>query len=916
MKKTTSRILTLSLVGALTLTLASCSKETRNQVTPYGNISEAKTAISINNNSNTYSVTEKELYNRLKYQYGYTLFTENLESKLFSEELKTVKYEGDTKKDIDTEVAKAIYGTDDLEKLKQMAEKDLELSRKKYKDTMSQQGVKINDINTLKFDEITRDTESVSFSNLPKNVINEFKLAPAKKEASKKYLESIADKETIQDENDSNIINDNPYYIDKDAIVKEYEDNYKKHNTSHGIILRFNSLRDAEEAIKDVTGGKNVLEEANLAEQYIKLFNNYYSYSEDKLNSVSDINTNELTTFKTNDELTQLASFSANVESLFLDTLKDNKGLLKPMNIDKKYYLVFRSNVTYKTNTTEEIRYDELEDKLGKDEANKIKAELKANIIDSKIDSVASKVYENKLEGVELKIYDPFLENTFANSYNFYEYVSSSNNDVIYEGKDIKYTVDDFYKDLKSYNLDSTVVDLLLNKYLYDTQKSYLGENEQSDFEKSLKEEIKAFKKGDKTINQAYGEELYLFATYGYMTESEVVANKMASSILDDYLTDYISDAWATEDHKINQENTGFIQKIIDSALEVIKTKKLFDINIDHILISVDNDQDGNPDNMKTFLDSLNKEEKAKFEKAVLDLTNAIVREVNAINRKDTLEKLQYIVEAFNNNEKLTADPNDPSKKTWADYKTYKFVLKAESLGNVDESSVKNYVTEFKEYVENLFDKVVKDNLEIPEDKEGDGIIYFNREGDTKGNNYENLTYDEICYSEFGFHIISVNSYKKDSTTLNFELSKDSDSAGNWRDLKVILDDKEIDDKNDDIYVITDIYKEVTAESGKEIPSFNQAFVYFVEKTNGSVTSIKSSIKNNLSTLLDEVIEKYKTNSFQKYLLITEVFSNVNKDNLTEFNLESYLEYLKNSNESYDTESYYYNNWYNNSFWK
>ena len=136
------------------------------------------------------------------------------------------------------------------------------------------------------------------------------------------------------------------------------------------------------------------------------------------------------------------------------------------------------------------------------------------------------------------------------------------------------------------------------------------------------------------------------------------------------------------------------------------------------------------------------------------------------------------------------------------------------------------------------------------------------------------------------------------------------------RDLKVILDDKEIDDKNDDVYVITDIYKEVTAESGKEIPSFNQAFVYFVEKTNGSVTSIKSSIKNNLSTLLDEVIEKYKTNSFQKYLLITEVFSDVNKDNLTEFNLESYLEYLKNSNESYDTESYYYNNWYNNSFWK
>lgn len=910
MKKTTSRLLTLSLVGALTLTLASCSKETRNQVTPYGNISEAKTAISINNNSTTYTVTEKELYNRLKYQYGYTLFTENLESKLFSEELKTVKYEGDTKKDIDTEVAKAIYGTDDLEKLKQMPEKDLELARKKYKDSMAQQGVKIEDINKLKFDEITRDTESVSFSSLPQNLIDEFKLEPAKKEASKKYLESIADKETIVDEEDSNIINDNPYYIDEDAIEKEYEDNYKKHNTSHGIILRFNSLRDAEEAIKDVTGGKTFLNEANLDEQYLKLFNNYYSYSEDQLKNVSDINSNELTTFKTNDELSQLSSFSSNLETLFLDTLEDNKGLLKPMNIDKKYYLVFRLNVNYKTNTTEEIRYSELESKLGKDEAKKIKDELKANIIDSKIESVASKVYENKLEGVDLKIYDPFLENTFANSYNFYEYVTSSSSDVIYEGKDIKYTVDDFYKDLKSYNLDSTVVDLLLNKYLYDTQKSYLGENEQADFEKALKEEIKSFKKGDKTINQAYGEELYLFATYGYMTQSEVVANKMASSILDDYITDYISDSWATEDHKINQENTGFIQKIIDSALEVIKTKKLFDINIDHILISIDNDQDGNPDNMKTFLDSLNKEEKAKFEKAVLDLTNAIIKETQAINRKDTLEKLQYIVEAFNNNQNLKDGSN------WADYKTYKFVLKAESLGNVDESSVKNYVTEFKEYVENLFDKVVKDNLEIPEDKEGDGIIYFNRTGDVLGNNYEDLKYDEICYSEFGFHIISVNSYKKDSTTLNFELSKDSDSAGNWKDLKIILDDKEIDDKNDDIYVITDIYKEVTADSGKEIPSFNQAFVYFVEKTNGNVTSIKTNIKNNLSTLLDEVIEKYKTNSFQKYLLISEVFSSVNNDNLKEFNLESYLEYLKNSNESYDTESYYYNNWYNNSFWK
>lgn len=895
----TKNVLLASSLALLGVTLASCAKnDVRNTEIPYESISSTKVVAKVGD----ISITEKELYNKLRYSSGTTVFNKALDNLLYGEALKEVKYEGQAKIDIDEEIATAVYGTNELTKLKLMKKDDLELSRKKFVDKMAQQGLVLTE-DELVFDEITKKTENVSFSKLSEDTINHYKYTQAKKVAGKKYIESVADKEYIEKEDGKN--QKNQYYIDDKKIEARYENNYRKYNTATGIILRFNNAADANRAIALATDGHGITK-ATVQADYVKLYNNYYNYEDEDL-IASQIGVNENTIFKTNSEVSQLTQFHEEVKNLFVDKMEDGDGLLKPINIGDKYYLIYRQDVTFLTGEKEDIPYTLLTEKLGEEKVNEIKKELKADIIDEQAPNVSSTLYTEGLEDKDLKIYDPFIENNFAGSNLFYEYVSDFDNKYIFTTKDFKYTTQQFYSDLLNYNLDQSVVELVLNKFLYKNKKSYLEENEEKDIINNLNTELKEFNKGNKNLNKAYGETNYLFFQYGVTTKDEVITKLCATQIKNDYLVDFVNNNWSTTDHKINTEATKILEILRDSALEVIKDKKIFNLNLDHILISVDNDQDGNPDNLLEFVDSLNAEELKKFEEAVQKLSKAIAKEVTTINRPNTKEKLDYIVNAFNNN------LNTCDGVSWSTYKTYHFTLKAEALGNIDQSSANNYVEEFKEYVENVFDTAVRNNLEIDKEKEKDGRLYFPDRLDEKGNvvskvDTNNFEVNDLCKTEFGYHMVSLNSYKKDNTTLRFKFTKENDTSNDYSNIKVILDEKDKDNKDDDIYIITDIYND-----NADKPSINQMLVYFVEKTNGEVTSINTSIKNSLSTLLDETITKFKSAGFQEFLLLKEL-GEITSDNLEGFNYNRYLEYLKNTNENYDKESYFYNNWYGDKF--
>ncbi len=891
--KNIKRFLGLSLAAVSICTLAACKEDTRNQQVPYGSLSDNAVVTAGN-----YNVTEKQLYNRLKYSYGYTVLTNKLNDIVYEDEYTDVieeyKANGEAKVEIDKAVAEAVYGSSDINTLKVKTTKDLEKSVNTYVDNIANQGLIITDKSMLNFDPITKDTEDISFSHLNDEIIKFYATSLAKEKASIAYLNDIADDEFIIDEEDSNIETENTYYIDEKDLEDKYNETYKEYNTAYGIVLKFNSLKEAERYINLVGG----ITTDNIKQKYIEIYNAYYKYDTPLTEALDE---NENTTFITDKDNIGLDNISSSVTDFFFDALEDGEGLSKPRNIGDKYYLIYRDSVHYNVSGTNEIvEYND----LSAEKKAEIDELCKADIIESNASSVNTTVFTDRIMALDLKIYDPFLENSFANAYTDYEYTTTSSNDLIFStNSDISYSVDDFYNDLTTYNINETVITLLVNQLLLNEESSYLDEDARKEKENAVNSNIKAFKKGKTALNKAYGESNYLFYNYGYYTFDEVINSQLASDIQTAYLADYISNNWGTADHQMSEDSKlNILSNLLNTALANYGNDEYIDITVDHILISIDNNADGSPDDMDAFLADLTLEQKEDFQKALNDLAKAILSEALAINDHTNMDKLSYIVDAFNRDL-----PTHISDKTWADYKTYNFILTAESLGEVTNDSVSNYVEPFQNYLHDLYNKIVEDNVEIDEDDEDKGIFY-SPNGPVNNDTFVEVDFDNaetsstLCQTNYGFHLLSVNTYEKQSeNTLDFSLDDED-----YSDIKVILDENEADDENDDVYINVNINNE-----DKKRPTLAQVLVYYVEYTDGDVTSFPSSIESDLSDLLDDVISHYQTSNFQKFALyrrLGEITVN-NAEKVGNFDYNFYMTYLMNQNESYDPESEYLS-WY------
>lgn len=890
--KNIKRFLGLSLAAVSLCTLAACKEDTRNQQVPYGTLSDNAVVTAGN-----YKVTEKQLYNRLKFSYGYTVLTNKLNDIVYKDEYKAVideyKANGDAKVEIDKAVAEAIYGSSDLDTLKTKTEKDINKSIATYIDNMANQGLIITDKSMLNFDPINKDTKDISFSHLSDEIIKFYATSLAKEKANIAYLTDIADDEFIVDEDDNNIETENTYYIDEKDLEDKYNETYKEYNTAYGIILKFNSLEDAKRYMNLVGG----LDASNLKSKYIEIYNKYYNYD---IELTEALNENENTTFITDNENNGLDSISSSVSDFFFNSLEDGEGLLQPRNIGDKYYLIYRESVQYYVSKNNEIiDYEDLNAEQKAD----IDSKCKELIIESNASSVATQVFTDRIMDLSLTIYDPFLENSFANAYTDYDYTSTSNNNLIFStNSDIEYTVDDFYNDLTRYNINEPLMGLLVNQLLLNEESSYLEDNARSDKEKVVKDNIKKFNKGETALNKAYGEANYLFYTYGYYTIDEVVNNQLASDIQTAYLADYISNNWITDDHKISDDSKlNILKNLLNTAIANYGKEDYIDVTVDHILISIDNNADGSPDNMDAFIANLSDEEKVEFQTALNNLAKAILDEALAINDHTNMDKLNYIVDAFNRNLKTN------SGVTWDTYKTYNFILTAESLGEVTNDSISNYVQPFQDYLHDLYNKLVEEKIEIDEDDADKGFFY-SPDGTVTLDNFKGVDFADsnssstLCQTNYGFHLLSVNTYEeKSENTLNFNLDDEE-----YSDVKIILDENEADDDNDDIYANVDLNND-----NQDSPTLAQVLVYYVEYTDGDVTSFPSSLESDLSDLLDDVIAHYQTSNFQKFALyrrLGDITVN-NKDKVGNFDYNFYMTYLMNQNESYDSESEYLS-WY------
>ena len=857
-------------------------------------------------------------------------------------------------KAITTSISSDIFGASSAKSISKLTDEDISKDLERYVDTLASEGIYI-ETTDIKYDLPTDTTyfndvdDLVTFTNSTfeklSSKIESYILQQAKYLAGRRALYKIADEEYVYDEDSENDVK-NSNYLFKDKQIKDYyENNYKNHGEYKAIIIQFNSRKDAMEAINSLKNDPvnpvdfnniQTLDEAK--EAYLRLYNYYYDY---KNVASADDDAFDYVVNKDKDELNDLSS---DISVLIKSTLENGEFLKEPRNINNKYVMALHISTDYTYNAGDSTKQAEL-DSFDEEKRVEIENTIKEDILFSTI-SYSSTVDNERFENAKIKIYDPYFENSFYNSYSdSYELVTStieaSSNDIFTIG-DYKYTVEDFYNDASKKYANTIITnyfELEFAKSYYEKYVSlYLIDSDlASDNETTLDEAIGKFNNNENsTYPKEVGLETYLLGTYGYTNKSDVLEYYYkATKALSTYNSMMIYDSWrssgtnADGQYYLSEDaENSFLKNLLATGNN--NYSDIFSINLDHMLINIDDDDDGNPDDPDDFLFGKTDEEKEAFENAVIKLARAIYLEsINTIYKNSTIyETLLYIKTQYEEGNKMNSPFEFDNNGTvvvvdnWDDFKKlnkYNFLLTIEKLAssdNITESSVSNFVVPFKKYVINLYKSVSSMNsTEDPYRKtdssnsdtyEYENGKYFLYNTATKTGTFATdeadaalITKDTLCKTSFGYHILLINSYdKKDYLTY-------TDASEYQKNIELVL--RTYTDSDDKTQNITLNISSVNETTDATEASFNQFFIYYVQKNTGASTSLDTEIYSLMEKLFSDTITNYSSSTFQKYLLDSKLNIKFSTETeiLTNKVFTANLTKLKNTFIGYDKESKY-----------
>lgn len=932
------KFLILALFAVLGISIASCSTNKRNTIVPYGDLDLNATVATSEKNI---TLTNNELYSRFRAK-GYDILTEAIKNEFYKAEYtaltnlinsesydslsdndkKVLAYNNDnedntitedrynelkklTLETISTTLANNIFGTSSKYEIDSMTEDEKEQSIKKYIDSQARINIHLIESDIDYYDENNDDIVEMSLEKIPAEIVNTILLNEAEKLYAKKQLYKIADEEYLNVDTEEET--KNTYYLfNEENIINTYNKSYKTFGNYNAIIITFNSRREAMQAINKL--GTEITEE-NALDSYLSLYNSYYyAYG---VQTAENVETSDLFNYTVSLEENMLDDISESVNTLITETLEDGQFLTEPRNINNKYVLAYRIKSTY---TYEQKEFNELSDDVKK----YVEQEIKNHLIDANGSSYVAIAYNELIENSNMEIYDPLFETKFRNSYtDSYELIKNDNPNIgknlIAKINDKEFTVNDFYnKALNKYGA-SVITSFFQQEYALNYLSDYISEETIKNNESALNNSIKAFNKGeDATYQKEVGLETYLLGAFGYPDKEAVMRYYYnAESCLSTYKSKVVFNEWATEDHKISESGSLVLNRILEIGNP--NYNDLFKINLDHILVNIDYNGDGTPDNPDKFI-SEHPEMKDEFEQEITNLMQAIYKEaIHPDYADNTLyETLKYIVNQFNKGATLRSD----NTMNWDQFKTkFNFLLTAEQLAStedIDQNSVNNFVAPFAEYVEETYKKAVLEDYDLNDDENKasdnkinsngnfitpvDGLLELDSQADK-------ITADTLCKTVYGYHLLVINSYEGPES-LSFTNESD-DKNGYQSALQILLYEDEEDDTNN-IYVTLDAYNDQSDKA-----SLNQLFIYYVQNVKGVESSLDDDITSLLSELFTEAIAKYSSSNFQNMILLDEL--NISSDNETISKLvETERNYYANLVVDYDANSVF-NDWINST---
>ncbi|MBQ7642185.1 MAG: hypothetical protein IJS83_06915 [Acholeplasmatales bacterium] len=860
----------------------------------------------------------------------------------------------DLVKTITTTIVNAIYSKTSSKEIDKMTQDDKDSAVKKYIDTLADEGIFINasDIeldNSLSY--FTKDDDlpalSTKTATALKDKIDTILLEQARYLGAKKELYKIADEEYIYDEDSEDDIKNSNYLYKEATIKSRYESSYKTYGEYNAIIIQFNSRKEALETINNLGVDFSNLADVDAAKNaYIQLYNAYYGYKQAA--STDD----EEFIYTVNKDKNDLSKLPSGINTLITSVLEDGQYLTEPRNINNKYVMALRISTKYDynngTDLSKEVEFASLSD----EQKTKVTKIIKEDMIKEQA-SYAATVDHARYKDANIQIYDPYFEYSFYNAYPE-EYtlvtstVTNSTNEIFKIG-DYSYTVEDFYKDAsKKYSNDiiTKYFELEFANSYYDKYVSlYMIDSDLAETNTTtLDEEISKFNgNNNSSYPKEVGLETFLLGTYGYTTREDVLKYYYnANKALTTYEAMKVYDSWrssstnADGNYYVSDEaKNGFLNNLL--AAGNTKYDDLLSINLDHFLINIDDDADGSPDDPDTFLASKTTAEIQEFEEAVVNLARALYLEtINPIYTDSSLfDTLKFIKTQYEegNEMKSSYTINSKSVSNWDDFKKenkYNFLITVEQLassGNIDEDSVNNFVTPFKDYVVEIYKSVTSLDNDTYRKKasSGDGYEYENGKFYliTDANNNEGcfvttdadatkITADTLCKTSFGYHMLIINSYENKSY-----LTYTKDDASEYQQnieltLRTYTDS---DDNEQTIKLNIDSLNE-PATSGEECTtaSFNQFFIYYVQNANGVSTSLDSTIYELMGKLFDDVISAYTNTYFQEFLILNKLDIKISTDDVLKQDIiTAHVNKVKNTITNYEKDSEF-NSWVDGTY--
>lgn len=785
MKNLINKVLLVLLVLFVGISLTACGEETdtTNKNVPYGTLSSETVYASIGD----IKLSEKALYDELRVN-GFDY--------LFDEIINTLVKPSDFGLSIDNNreelielVNKACYGTSDEEALAKMNSTTKATYVKKYVDSMYLQNINITETNIYTEECLGHYLNQLAQKAYAKKVLTD--------ENSKYFYANEFQKENgefVLDEDGEQI--KNTYYISEESIESSYNSTKNSEAEYNVVIVAFNTLADAKKALN----GYN--ENELTYENFQTIYNNKYGYktaSEDNF---------FLTT-------TELSAYDSGLSTL----VKNMKAG------DYKLYQQFGKNVylVYLNQEKPEVEYEKLE------EADKAaaKEETIKELIEGKLTSnVISTLLVEKVYDTEIVIYDYVFDALYAAENSDHKRLEASEwkdeyNSYVAKIGETYITVADFYSKLEKLLGLTTSLDYFTNEVLLNSKYAdKLTDKDLEAIDKEYKAAVESFENGSYASNglpTSVGKDVFLFAYFGSTNETEIKNQYKSQKIWEYYLKEKPENYFALAE--------AFSKQYHD---------KYFDLSVKHILLTVDFDSDGTPDDPELFMNKLSEEKQTAFTNTIVTAMDAIVKEVNYIVEEDyssLVDALDYVLREFYANGTLLSD----TTKTWSFYKDeFNLGLTIEDLSSVSSSTYSQYVKEFGIGVQKLYTKLSE------EKKLNDDYL---------ASSVSNI--DELIKTNYGYHILGV--YNSGNVTSAL-YTKDNDSSEQYVNIKVEVNGEKVTIEN--------------AYSENKWASINQIRIYDAQvNTEDGITDLPSAVKTYISKFYTTFTTRFNNESFRNILL-------------------------------------------------